>query len=229
MASSMVIQDISPWTSDPGWNFCLQHLKASSDQSGSPKLYLWIALGLLGLNSCLQLATMLYQNRPFAGRSASMAITSFTLRNSKENIITVTATQICILLPWPMQIEAGQYINLWIPLVGLWSWAQIHPFTVTSWSQGRQDSMEFFVQPCCCLSVDLICHAPVATESLVSFLALFTGLHGTSEYVSQYKSTLSIASGFGVAAAIPYLKKMIYSYNTCTLQARWFHLVWQVE
>lgn len=89
--------------------------------------------------------------------------------------------------------------------------------------------MKLLVQPRRGLSADLICHAPVAAGSSASFLALCTGPHGTSEDVSQYESALLIASGFGVAAAIPYLKKIIYGYNTCTLQARRLHLVWQVE
>ena len=128
-----------------------------------------------------------------------------------------------------MQVEAGQYINLWIPSASLWLWTQTHPFTVTSWSQGRQDTMELLVQPHCGLSADLLHHASVAAENSLSFLTLFTGPHGTSEDVSQYKSTLLIMSGFGVATAIPYLKKMIYGYNTSTLQVQRLHLVWQVQ
>lgn len=198
-------------------------------KSSSPKLYLWIALGLLGLTSCLQLVTLLYQNGLFAGRGAPRAIVSFTIRKSKENVLTTTAARIRILLPRPVKVEAGQYINLWIPSASLWSWTQTHPFTVTSWSRGRQDTMELLIQPRRGLSAELIRHASVAAESSVSFLALFTGPHGTSEDVSQYESALLITSGFGVAAAIPYLKKMIYGYNTCTLQIRRLHLVWQVK
>lgn len=47
-----------------------------------------------------------------------------------------------------------------------------------------------------------------------------------SEDVSHYKSVLVITSGFGIAVAVPYLKKMIYGYNTCTSQVRCLHLVW---
>jgi NAD(P)H-flavin reductase len=50
-----------------------------------------------------------------------------------------------------------------------------------------------------------------------------------SEDVSHYESILVIASGFGIAAAVPYLKKLIYGYNTCTSQVRRLHLVWKVE
>ena len=89
--------------------------------------------------------------------------------------------------------------------------------------------MELLVQPHHGLTADLLHHASLAPESSVAFLTLFTGPHGTSEDVSQYESALLIASGFGVAAAVPYLMKMIYGYNTCTLQVRRLHLVWQVD
>ncbi|RDH30835.1 hypothetical protein BDQ94DRAFT_161035 [Aspergillus welwitschiae] len=203
-----------------------RHLPA---KSGPPRLYFWIALGMLGLTSCLQLMSLLYRNGLFAGRGAPRALVSFTFRKSKDSGLTVTAARIRVLLPRPIQVEAGQYINLWIPSVCLWSWTQTHPFTVTSWSRGRQDTLELLVQPRRGLSADLVHHASVGAESSVSFLALFTGPHGTSEDVSQYESALLIASGFGIAATIPYLKKMIYGYNTCTLQIRRLHLILNIS
>jgi hypothetical protein len=106
---------------------------------------------------------------------------------------------------------------------------QTHPFTVTLWSKGAQDTIELLVKPRSGLTADLLRHADVAAGSSVSFLALFTGPHGVSEEVSHYESVLVLASGSGIATAIPYLKKMIYGYNTCTSQVRRLHLVWQVE
>ncbi|KAI2941809.1 hypothetical protein CBS147321_5676 [Aspergillus niger] len=204
----------------------LRHL---SNENASSKLYLWVALGILGLTTCLQLVILLYRNGLFAGRGAPRALVSFTFKKTKEDKLVVTASQVRVLLPRPVQVEAGQYINLWIPSVGLWAWTQTHPFTVTSWSRHRQDAMELLVQPRRGLSADLTRHASAATETSVSYMALFTGPHGTTEDVSKYENALLIASGFGIAAVIPYLKKMIYGYNTCTSQIRRLHLVWQVE
>ncbi|KAH2362573.1 hypothetical protein KXV98_004922 [Aspergillus fumigatus] len=194
-----------------------------------PKLYLLIALALFGTTSFVELVTLLYRNGLFAGRGCPRAIVTFKVREVKEADPVVIATQVRIVLPRPVTVEPGQYINLWIPSVSLWSWTQTHPFTVTSWSQSAQDTLELLVQPRRGLSADLLRYAPVAPESSMSFSALFTGPHGTSEDVSHYESVLVIASGFGIAAAVPYLKKMIYGYNTCTSQVRRLHLVWQVE
>jgi hypothetical protein len=215
------------------------------------RTYVLIALGTFIANLTLQLITLLYRNGLFTGRGAPRAIVSFSVREArmaatvnepkKEAAVRpnvhahtfspqdVKAAHIRLILPRPVKVEAGQYINLWMPSVSLWSWMQTHPFTVISWSKCTQDTMELLVQPRHGLTADLLRYAPVAVESSVSFLALFTGPHGTSEDVSQYESIIVIASRYGIAAAIPYLKKLIYGYNTCTSQVRRLHLVWQVE
>ncbi|KAL4891325.1 putative cell surface metalloreductase [Aspergillus ambiguus] len=132
-------------------------------------------------------------------------------------------------LPRPVKVEAGQYINLWMPSVSLWSWAQTHPFTVTSWSRGRQDTLDLLVQPRRGFSADILRRIKPLSEGSLSFLSFFTGPHGVSERVDNYESILVVASGFGIAAVVPYIRQMIYGYNTCTSQIRRIHLVWQVD
>jgi NAD(P)H-flavin reductase len=44
-----------------------------------------------------------------------------------------------------------------------------------------------------------------------------------------YKNILMVASGFGIAAQLPYLKRLIHGYNARQLCARRVHLVWQVR
>ncbi|KAE8307941.1 hypothetical protein BDV41DRAFT_568620 [Aspergillus transmontanensis] len=202
-----------------------QHL---SSESTSSKIYLLIALGTFALTLLLELITLLHHNGLFAGRGTPRVIVSFSASESKEGPV-VNAVHIRVLLPRPMKVEAGQYINLWMPSVSLFSWMQTHPLTVTSWSKGKQDTVELLVKPRSGFTADLLRYALAAAGSSVSFLALFTGPHGVSEEASDYESILVLASGSGIAAAIPCLKKMIHSYNTCTSQARRLHLVWQVE
>lgn len=188
-----------------------------------------VALGTFGLTLLSELIILLYRNGLFAGRGSPRAIVSFSASESKEEGTVVKAAHVRVLLPRPVKLEPGQYINLWMPSVSLWSWMQTHPFTVTSWSKGAQDTIELLVKPRSGLTADLLRHADVAAGSSISFLAVFTGPHGVSEEVSYYESVLVLASGSGIATAIPYLKKMIYGYNTCTSQVRRLHLVWQVE
>lgn len=43
-----------------------------------------------------------------------------------------------------------------------------------------------------------------------------------------YESVLAVASGFGIAGVIPYLRQLLYGYNTSTSRVRRVHFVWQV-
>jgi hypothetical protein len=197
-----------------------------------PGVYLTVALAFLGLNLVVPLLFFLYRNGLLAGRGAPRAILSYAYQGATKeggDDGTVSAIRVRLSLPRPLKVDAGQYINLWIPGVGLGAWTQTHPFAVTSWSRGNQNTFELLVWPRQGLSKDLLRHVQAVPDSSISFLALFSGPHGISEDVSHCESALVVASGVGIAAVIPYVKKMIYGYNTCTSQVRRVHLVWQVE
>jgi NAD(P)H-flavin reductase len=100
---------------------------------------------------------------------------------------------------------------------------------VTSWSQGKQDKLELLVQPRRGLTADLLRHTRSGRGVSFSFPAYITGPHGVTEPVGQYETVVIIASGFGVAAVIPYLKQLIYGYNTSTSRTRRVHFVWQLQ
>ncbi|KAJ5982690.1 hypothetical protein N7451_012790 [Penicillium sp. IBT 35674x] len=195
----------------------------------STKLYIYIATGLLGLNTCLESVFILYRNGPFSGHGAPRALVSFAVIESEEEPANVTAAQVQVILPRPVHVEPGQYINLWMPSVNLGSWMQTHPFTITSWSKRRQDTLKLLVQPRHGFSGDLVRHGSLGVKTSISFLALFSGPHGITENTDHYETALLVTSGFGIAASIPYLKKMIHGYNTCTSDVRRLHLVWQIE
>jgi hypothetical protein len=38
-----------------------------------------------------------------------------------------------------------------------------------------------------------------------------------------------IATGFGIAAQLPYVKQLIHGYNNCKARTRRVHLVWQLQ
>jgi NAD(P)H-flavin reductase len=47
--------------------------------------------------------------------------------------------------------------------------------------------------------------------------------------MEEYETVLIVASGFGIAAQLPYLKRLIHGYNAREVRARRIHLVWQIE
>ncbi|TGO56040.1 hypothetical protein BCON_0083g00330 [Botryotinia convoluta] len=58
---------------------------------------------------------------------------------------------------------------------------------------------------------------------------MFSGPHGNSINMDDCENILMVASDFGIAAQLPYLKQLIHGYNTRKLRAKRIHLVWQVR
>jgi hypothetical protein len=125
----------------------------------------------------------------------------------------------------PLKVKAEQYICLWMwnPSVSFWSFLQSHPFTVTSWSEGEQNYLDLFIEPRRGLTRKLLIYSMRYGGS--DCMALFSGSHGVNTPIGDYEIILLIAGGFTIAAHLPYLKQLIYGYNTCKTCTRRVHLV----
>ena len=136
--------------------------------------------------------------------------------------------KICSALFRPLRVELGQYIYLWIPTASFWSFLQSHPFTVTSWSEEKQTSLDLLVEPHREITRRLIYQskaAAKASRSIMHSVAFFTGPHGASASAGKQEKVLIVASGFCIATQLPYLKKLIYGYNACTTRTLRVRLV----
>lgn len=137
------------------------------------------------------------------------------------------AVKVRLQLQKPLEFDPGTYINLWIPAVSFGSFLQSHPFMVTSWAPGKQHTIDLLIEPKRGLTRDLLYQAK--GDHAANFLVLFSGPHGTSVAMDEYESILMVASGLGIATHLPYLKGLIYGYNSRRVQARRIHLVWQIR
>ena len=61
---------------------------------------------------------------------------------------------------------------------------------VTSWADGRQETLELFVEPRKDLTRELLSHA--GADAKDSRMALFTGPHGISAAVGEYENVLIV-------------------------------------
>ncbi len=104
-----------------------------------------------------------------------------------------------------MKVKARKYINLWMPPVSFWSFVQSRPFTIISWADVRQDTLDLLIEPLKGLTRELLHHAKKGGAGN-SDLVLFSGSHGTSIPVGEYENIVRIASGFGISAHLSYLK-----------------------
>lgn len=114
--------------------------------------------------------------------------------------------KIRLTLSRPLKVKAGQHIGLWTP-VSFWSFWQSHPFVVTSWSEGEQSALDLFIEPRQGFTQKLL---EYSKSNRPPCLALFSGPHGTSTPVGEYETALMVASAFGIAAQLSYLRQLIY-------------------
>jgi NAD(P)H-flavin reductase len=181
-----------------------------------PQLYVYIFAGIFVSTLVLETSIMLYRNGLFRSKYTQAVIT----RDNGTIRIIIHPSR-------PIRVDAGKYINLWIRSGNFWSLLQSHPFVVTSWEEGKQNALDVFIKPCQGLTGKLLIHEQIDGHSF--HLAWFSGPRGISAPVVKYESILMVASGFGIAALLPYLKQLIYRYNTCRARIRRIHLAWQLQ
>jgi hypothetical protein len=168
---------------------------------------------------------------------STFLLQGFFIHRSQARIAHFKDTiKVELTLSRPLKVKAGQYINLWIPSLSFWSIFQSHPFTVASWSDGKQGSLDLFIEPRGGMTQKLLHHLTLGTDDSqprldgsLPRLALFSGPHGISAPVGNYETVLMVASGSGIVAQLPYLKQLIYGYNARKSRTRRVHLVWQLE
>jgi len=83
---------------------------------------------------------------------------------------------------------------------------------VISWAPGEQHTIDLLIEPQRGLTRNLLYHAK--ENHATNYLVLFSGPYGTSVAMDEYESILMVASGFDIATQLPYLKSLIYGYNS---------------
>lgn len=136
--------------------------------------------------------------------------------------------QIVLELSRPVQVTQGQYIGLWIPAIGKFSFLQVHPFMVTSWSEGNSRQLRLLVEPRHGWTKKLLQYTRIHSNQ-ARCRALFTGPYGVRVPTRNYGIVLLMASGLGIVGQIPYLKQLIHDYNACRTRTRRIHLVWSLK
>ena len=136
--------------------------------------------------------------------------------------------QLELKLPRQVRVSPGDYINLWIPGLGLRSLIQSHPFTIISWrcNEDKTMTLNLLIEARSGLTNKL--HQASVNEDH-EFLTLFSGPHGTTITMGDFGTVLMFATDMGIAAQLPYLRKLIDDYNQCRVRTRRIHLIWQLR
>ena len=138
--------------------------------------------------------------------------------------------QLTIVLQEALEMKAGQYVNIYIPSVGIRSFISIqtHPFVVASWTGKRQTKLELMIEPRRGWTRNLKTRAiPASGESGGLGRVLFTGPHGAIIPVGSYEYILMVASGYGIVAHLPLLERLVQGTLAREVRARRIRLVWE--
>lgn len=200
--------------------FVIRHL------ASIPK-FQWIPLYIFaGIFLCFAAAyTML-----LLFRNIRLGKHSSRLRGTETSGIMIATVE----LSRPLTINPGQYVNIWVPSLALFS---SHPFTVISWAPFPQKRMELLIEERGGFTAKLFRRLRIEgrlgsreyqQKSQHGYRIFFSGPHGSSMPDWEFDSVLLFASGFGIATILPYLTKLGHSYKQRKGRSKRIHLVWKV-
>ncbi|KAF3031694.1 hypothetical protein E8E12_001720 [Didymella heteroderae] len=212
-----------------------------------------MSLPLLGFHIATAMSAGTSFPLDVASNMSGLILAHFTYRNKAMGADLPRAQIVCegdsvkvrLTLSRHVKVQPGQYVGLCIPALGFLAGLQIHPLTVTTWSDGEQQCLDFLVEPREGWTKRLLEQGRLdkkrvretkvggVSDALTSFegvpphLAFFTGPHGLAAPVSGYETVVMVASGYGIASHLPYLKQLLYDFNACRTHNRRIHLIWQ--
>ncbi|KAL6716962.1 hypothetical protein ACLMJK_004875 [Lecanora helva] len=184
--------------------------------SRSSKVYIVVAASLFSITALIRYGRLVLRNvtwgRPFA-----------TTRLTR--VKDAMRVQIAVSRPW--EIQAGDFIYLWMPGVSFWSCAQSHPFVVSWWDQnvdGKAGNIYLLVKPQAGFTQKLLRHA--GSESLRAWV---DGPYGRAIGIGDYGSVLMFATGIGITAQVPYVKQLLKGFQSYRVRTKSILLVWQLD
>lgn len=200
--------------------FVIRHLISVPDFQWIP---VYIFIGIIFSLAAFYIMILLYRNTKLGKNFARLRATG------SEGIITAT-----IELPRPLIINPGQYLNIWIPSLSLFS---SHPFTVTSWAPFPQERIELLIEERSGFTAELFRRSCIEgrlggreaqQKAQNGYRVFFSGPHGSSMPDWEFDSVLIFATEFGIATILPYLTKLCHGYKERKGRCKRVRLVWRV-
>lgn len=204
--------------------FLLYAIWRHTKNIGNCKWYTIACIALFAATLLLQTARIIYRNVVFGRKSVQLTIIP------AQNSLIAELT-----LPRPWKFQAGERINLTVPL-GLLSLFQTHPFVITWWEDhagGNGGSIFLLIRPRSGFTKKLETHVEPGKQ----YSALIDGPYGPSpirllgfpSQIGDYGHIFMAATGVGIAAQIPYIKELIEGRKRGQVRTQRIVLVWQLE
>jgi predicted ferric reductase len=109
--------------------------------------------------------------------------------------------------------------------MSFWAFSQAHPFVPVWWSYEADGTavVEFLVQR----KEGFTRH--LASAASTNIRALVEGPYGCEKDFGSYGTVLMFATNFGIAAQLPYLKRLIEDFRARKVVTRRLRVYWQVQ
>ncbi|EHK19872.1 uncharacterized protein TRIVIDRAFT_134811, partial [Trichoderma virens Gv29-8] len=187
--------------------FVFNHLMTIAEYQWRP---LYIFIGIFCLLGAFYLASIIYNNL-WPGSNSRLNVDYIN-----DDLVSATITR-----SRPLNISPGQYLNIWVPSLSLFS---SHPFTVASWESSSQTHLKLLIKQRSGFTKKL---AHLSNKN--DLRVFFSGPHGTSAPVGEFDYILLFATGFGIATVLPYVTKLVHGCNERGYKGKKVHIIWQVK
>ncbi|KAF2458843.1 hypothetical protein BDY21DRAFT_258314, partial [Lineolata rhizophorae] len=197
-----------------------------------PVVYLFTAVCLHILISLVRFFYILYRNikhkRPL--NRATMRTLTYKRLHARE-IQVSDAIHVHVRLSRPWRPRAGQYIYLCIPGVNYTSFMQLHPFYVSWWYYDADGNhfLVLLVQKRRGFTKDLFSYTSDSLSHEDGRRALIEGPYGKELDLGSYDTVILFATGIGIAAQLPYVRRLLERYRTFEVETQRIALFWEIE
>jgi len=183
--------------------------------------FLVTGVGLWTLSATIHWIRFAFRNFVF-GRPYARAEITYPNKLLADNSEVL---KVDITIPRAWNIEAGQFVFLSIPRLGVFTGLRGHPFIISWWERDNKGlTISLLVNSRAGFTAKLGRH--VNKQSLLAFI---DGPYGVGRKFGDYGTVIMFASGIGIAGQLPYIKELISGYNECIVKTRRIRLVWEIE
>lgn len=179
----------------------------------SVKIYLIVAISMFVTALALRTCLLFYRNFSHGRFSRGASIKQLP-----------DAVQVSVKVQRPWKFQAGQYIYLYAPGVGYWTWLQSHPFALAWWYREPDGDVTvvLLVQPRKGFTKKL----QYASSSIRAFIE---GPYGFKKDLGSYGTVIMFATGIGIAGQLLYIKSLLEGHNNRKVRTQRISLHWQVD
>ncbi|PWW77236.1 hypothetical protein C7212DRAFT_181745, partial [Tuber magnatum] len=172
-------------------------------------LYLGIAVGLLAVGYLSRFGHIWYRSCGTGPNARRLCVRPL-----------VDAIQVSIVVPRPWHFRAGQHIYLRGFGMGIRAFWQSHPFTIAWW---EGDRISMLIRPRGGFTRRLLLYAGCTLHALVE------GPFGIEHDLGSYGTVLMFASGVGIAAQVPYIRRLLEGRSMSKARTQRIVIYWRLD